>query len=78
MNNIDKQIADLEKQLALLKEQKKHIENKDILNVKDDDIFDEYIIIINLHKIISIAVVFFLAIHIFVYHKILLKKEYGT
>ena len=39
-------------------------------------IFDEYIIIINLHKIISIAVVFFLAIHIFVYHKILLKKEY--
>ena len=38
-------------------------------------IFDEYEIIINIHKVLSIIVVFFLAIHIFIYHKILVKKK---
>ena len=37
-------------------------------------IFDQYQIILMLHKVISIASVFFLAIHIFVYHKGFLKK----
>ena len=32
-------------------------------------IFEEYNMVINLHKIISISVVFFLAIHIFIYHE---------
>ena len=32
-------------------------------------IFEQYAIILTLHKVISIASVFFLAIHIFVYHK---------
>lgn len=32
-------------------------------------IFDEYAIILSLHKVISVAIVFLLAIHIFVFHK---------
>ena len=32
-------------------------------------IFDQYSIILILHRVISIAVVFFLAIHIFIFHK---------
>lgn len=32
-------------------------------------ILDQYPIILILHRVISIAVVFFMAIHIFVYHK---------
>ena len=32
-------------------------------------IFDQYPIILILHRVISIAVVFFLAVHIFVFHK---------
>ncbi|MBQ7919850.1 MAG: heme transporter CcmB [Lachnospiraceae bacterium] len=32
-------------------------------------IFDEYAIILQMHKAISILIVFFLAIHIFIYHK---------
>lgn len=32
-------------------------------------ILDQYPIILVLHRVISIAVVFFMAIHIFVYHK---------
>lgn len=38
-------------------------------------IFDQYTIILTLHKAISIASVFFLAIHIFVYHKSFSKKK---
>lgn len=38
-------------------------------------IFDQYPIILALHKVISIASVYFLAIHIFVYHKRLNKKR---
>ena len=38
-------------------------------------IFDQYSIILALHKVISIASVYFLAIHIFVYHKRLNKKR---
>ena len=37
-------------------------------------IFDEYSILVGLHKVLSIVVVFFLAIHIFIYHKLLLKR----
>lgn len=36
-------------------------------------IFDQYNIILQMHKVISIGVVFFLAIHIFVFHKRLMK-----
>lgn len=32
-------------------------------------VFDQFPIILILHRVISIAVVFFLAIHIFVYHR---------
>lgn len=32
-------------------------------------IFDQYPIILSLHKVLSIALVFFLAIHIFLFHK---------
>ena len=38
-------------------------------------IFDQYAIILTLHKVISIASVSFLAIHIFVYHKKLCKGK---
>ena len=38
-------------------------------------IFEQYAIILTLHKVISIASVFFLAIHIFVYHKRISKKN---
>lgn len=38
-------------------------------------IFDQYPVILQLHKAISIAAVFFLAIHIFVYHRKLLKTK---
>lgn len=37
-------------------------------------IIDEYSILVGLHKVLSIVVVFFLAIHIFIHHKILLKR----
>lgn len=37
-------------------------------------ILDQFPIILILHRCISIAVVFFIAIHIFVYHKKLRKK----
>ena len=37
-------------------------------------IMDQFPIILILHRCISIAVVFFMAIHIFVYHKKLRKK----
>lgn len=37
-------------------------------------ILDQYSIILVLHRAISIAVVFFMAIHIFVYHKKLAHK----
>lgn len=37
-------------------------------------IIDEYSILVVLHKVLSIVVVFFLAIHIFIHHKKLLKK----
>lgn len=37
-------------------------------------IMDQYPIILILHRVISIAVVFFMAIHIFVYHKKLSVK----
>ena len=37
-------------------------------------ILDQYPIILILHRVISIAVVFFLAIHIFVFHRKLLPK----
>ena len=38
-------------------------------------IFDRYPFILILHRTVSIAVVFFLAIHIFLFHKKLLKKS---
>ena len=38
-------------------------------------ILEQYEIILILHKAISIAIVFFLAIHIFVYHRGFIKKE---
>ena len=38
-------------------------------------IFDQFAIILILHKAISIASVFFLAIHIFVYHKRYNRKK---
>ena len=42
-------------------------------------IFDQYPMILSLHKAVSIVSVFFLAIHIFVYHKQLHKgKDCGT
>ncbi|MBQ7800742.1 MAG: heme transporter CcmB [Oscillospiraceae bacterium] len=37
-------------------------------------ILDQYPVILVLHRVISIAVVFFMAIHIFVYHKKLKAK----
>lgn len=37
-------------------------------------IIDEYSILVVLHKVLSIVVVFFLAIHIFIHYKILLKR----
>lgn len=37
-------------------------------------IMDQFPVILILHRCISIAVVFFMAIHIFVFHKKLLKK----
>lgn len=37
-------------------------------------ILDQYPIVLILHRCISIAVVFFMAIHIFLFHKRLLKK----
>lgn len=40
-------------------------------------ILDQFPIILILHRCISIALVFFLAIHIFVFHKKLLKKDKG-
>lgn len=38
-------------------------------------IFDQYPIILQLHKVISIASIFFLAIHIFIYRKKLLPHQ---
>lgn len=38
-------------------------------------IFEQYTVILIIHKVISITSVFFLAIHIFVYHKRLLGKK---
>lgn len=38
-------------------------------------ILEQMPIILNIHRIISIVVVFFLAIHIFVFHKSLLRKN---
>ena len=38
-------------------------------------IFDHYPMILILHRVVSIAVVFFLAIHIFVFHKRLAKTK---
>ena len=38
-------------------------------------IFDEYSFLVIFHKVLSICVVFFLAIHIFIYHKVLVKKK---
>lgn len=40
-------------------------------------ILDQYAIVLALHKVIAIAAVFFLAIHIFVYHKELSLKAKG-
>ena len=37
-------------------------------------IFDQYPAILTLHKVISIGLVFFLAIHIFVFHRRILSK----
>ena len=38
-------------------------------------VFEQFPIILILHRALSIALVFFLAIHIFVFHKKLLKKS---
>lgn len=38
-------------------------------------ILDQYPVILVLHRVISIAVVFFLAIHIFVFHRKLLPRK---
>lgn len=37
-------------------------------------LFDQFPIVLTLHRAVSIAVVFFMAIHIFVFHKKLLRK----
>lgn len=38
-------------------------------------VYDHIPLVIKLHRLISIAVVFFLAIHIFVYHKRMFKRK---
>lgn len=38
-------------------------------------VFDNYSFILIIHKVISILIVFFLAIHIFIFQKCLLKKK---
>lgn len=39
-------------------------------------VYEQIPLVLQIHKVISIAVVFFLAIHIFIYHKRMLRKEF--